>query len=200
MTMTETNATGKTKYSGQYSRTTYMVLCGLFAALMAICALIVIPLGFTPIPVSLGTLGVFLTGGLLGKKYGTISMTVYVLLGAAGIPIFAGFRGGLGVLVGPTGGYILGYIAAVFIIGLLIEKLIPKAEAKRSRAQELAVYAAAMIIGLAVCYALGTLWFMVSTHTGVWAALVSCVFPFLPGDALKIAAGALLTQRLRHLL
>ena len=177
-----------------------MVLCGLFAALMAICALIVIPLGFTPIPVSLGTLGVFLTGGLLGKKYGTISMTVYVLLGAAGIPIFAGFRGGLGVLVGPTGGYILGYIAAVFIIGLLIEKLIPKAEAKRSRAQELAVYAAAMIIGLAVCYALGTLWFMVSTHTGVWAALVSCVFPFLTGDALKIAAGALLTQRLRHLL
>lgn len=181
-----------------YSKTTYLTLCGLFAALMAICSLIVIPLGFTPVPVSLGTLGVFLAGGVLGKKYGTISMVVYVLLGAVGIPVFAGFRGGIGVLAGPTGGYIIGYIAAAFIIGLLIEKLVPASSSERVK--ELLIYAVAMIAGLFVCYLLGTLWFMISTHTGAWAALVSCVFPFLPGDGLKIIAGALLVRRLRMLL
>ena len=174
-----------------------MALCGLFAALMAICSLISIPLGFTPVPVNLATLGVFLAGGLLGKKYGTISIAVYVLLGAVGVPVFAGFRGGLSVLVGPTGGYIIGYIAAAFLVGLLTELLVPKAG--RSAGREILACIIAMIIGLFACYLLGTLWFMISTHTGVWAALVSCVFPFLPGDALKIAAGAILTQKLRRL-
>ena len=174
-----------------------MALCGLFAALMAICSLISIPLGFTPVPVNLATLGVFLAGGLLGKKYGTISIAVYVLLGAVGVPVFAGFRGGLSVLVGPTGGYIIGYIAAAFLVGLLTELLVPKAG--RSAGREILACIIAMIIGLFACYLLGTLWFMISTHTGVWAALISCVFPFLPGDALKIAAGAILTQKLRRL-
>lgn len=180
-----------------YTKTSYMALCGLFAALMAICSLISIPLGFTPVPVNLATLGVFLAGGLLGKKYGTISIAVYVLLGAVGVPVFAGFRGGLSVLVGPTGGYIIGYIAAAFLVGLLTELLVPKAG--RSAGREILACIIAMIIGLFACYLLGTLWFMISTHTGVWAALVSCVFPFLPGDALKIAAGAILTQKLRRL-
>ena len=185
-----------------YSKTSYMALCGLFAALMAICSFISIPLGFTPVPVNLATLGVFLAGGLLGKKYGTISIAVYVLLGAVGVPVFAGFRGGVGVLAGPTGGYIIGYIAAAFLVGLLVELLAPKAgrSAGRSAGREILACILAMIAGLLACYLLGTLWFMVSTHTGVWASLVSCVFPFLPGDALKIAAGAILVQRLRHLL
>ncbi|MBQ9060740.1 MAG: biotin transporter BioY, partial [Firmicutes bacterium] len=177
-----------------YSKTSYMALCGLFAALMAICSFISIPLGFTPVPVNLATLGVFLAGGLLGKKYGTISIAVYVLLGAVGVPVFAGFRGGVGVLAGPTGGYIIGYIAAAFLVGLLVELLAPKAgrSAGRSAGREILACILAMIAGLLACYLLGTLWFMVSTHTGVWASLVSCVFPFLPGDALKIAAGAIL--------
>ena len=179
-----------------YSRTSYMALCGLFAALMAICSFISIPLGFTPVPVNLATLGVFLAGGLLGKKYGTVSIAVYVLLGAVGVPVFAGFKGGVGVLAGPTGGYIIGYIAAAFLVGLLVEVLAPKA----GRAvREILACVIAMIVGLFACYLLGTLWFMVSTHTGVWPSLVSCVFPFLPGDAIKIAAGAILVQRLRRL-
>ena len=204
-----------------YSKTSYMALCGLFAALMAICSLISIPLGFTPVPVNLATLGVFLAGGLLGKKYGTISIAVYVLLGAVGVPVFAGFRGGLSVLVGPTGGYIIGYVAAAFLVGLLIEVLAPKAGAvtsgdgreagsaagpsaassgeKPSAGREILACIVSMIAGLFACYLLGTLWFMISTHTGVWAALVSCVFPFLPGDALKIAAGSILVQKLRRL-
>ena len=106
-----------------------MILCGLFAAITAVCSFITIPLGFTPVPINLGTLAVFLTGGILGKKYGTISMTVYVLLGAAGVPVFAGFRAGISVLAGPTGGYIIGYIVAVFIIGVLADVLVKRSTA-----------------------------------------------------------------------
>lgn len=76
----------------RYSKTTALVLCGIFAALMAICSFITIPLGFTPVPINLATLGVFLTGGILGKKYGSISLIVYILLGAVGVPVFAGVQ------------------------------------------------------------------------------------------------------------
>ena len=204
-----------------YSKTTYLALCGLFAAIMAVCSMITIPLGFTPVPVNLGTLGVFLTGGILGKKYGTVSMSVYVLIGAIGIPVFAGFRGGLGVLAGPTGGYIIGYIVAVFLIGLMIEasskgnvvaferpsSAVDSSSAGSassaggsSRRPSHAIIAIAMVIGLLACYLLGTIWFIISTGTGVWASLVACVFPFLPGDALKIAAATILVRRLRRII
>lgn len=165
-------------------------MCGLFAALNAICAQIFIPLGFTPVPMNLGTLGVFLTGGLLGRKYGVISMSVYVLLGAAGIPVFSGFQGGIGILAGPTGGYIAGYILAVFIIGLILDKGYAK----------LTLRILSMIAGLTACYCLGTLWFMTSTGTGITAAFVSCVLPFLPADAVKILAASVLIKRLRPLI
>ena len=101
----------------RYSNTAYLALCGLFAALTAVCTYISIPLGFTPVPVNLATLAVFLAGGILGMKYGTVSLMVYVLLGAVGLPVFSNFSGGPGVLMGPTGGYIAGYIAAAFIVG-----------------------------------------------------------------------------------
>ena len=197
----------------RYSKTTALVLCGIFAALMAICSFITIPLGFTPVPINLATLGVFLTGGILGKKYGSISLIVYILLGAVGIPVFAGFKGGLGVLAGPTGGYIIGYLAAAFLTGLLVEIVFRKtfggAESgsrsktsgtAKSRTLRLIGIILSMIIGLAACYALGTAWFMISTGTGFGAAMVSCVIPFLPGDAVKIVAGALLVQKLRPMI
>lgn len=185
--------------SGAYSRTTMLILCGIFAAITAICSLITIPLGFTPVPINLGTLAVFLTGGLLGKKYGAISITVYVLLGATGIPVFSGARGGIGVLAGPTGGYIIGYIAAVLIIGLTAEAL-TKRRKPQGKAAPAGLMAISMTAGLLVCYALGTAWFMISTSSPLWTSLVSCVIPFLPGDAVKIAIAALLTSKLRPLL
>jgi len=188
----------------QFTKTTYMALCGLFAAMMAICSLISIPLGFTPVPVNLATLGMFLAGGLLGKKHGTIAIAVFVLVGAVGIPVFSEFRGGFSVLAGPTGGYIIGYILGAFLVGLLIEKLLagrsPRPVEGMTRTRELLSCAAAMVAGLIACYLLGAIWFIFTTHTGIWAALISCVFPFLPGDALKIIAGAILVQKLRHLL
>lgn len=190
----------------KYSKTTYLVLCGLFAALMAICSFITIPLGFTPVPVNLGTLGVFLCGGILGAKYGTVSEVVYVLLGAAGVPVFAGFKGGVGVLAGPTGGYIIGYLAAAFLIGFILDKYYSSRQNNNNGSnithpvKLCAVIAGSLLLGLAACYALGTLWFIISTGTGLWASLVACVFPFIPGDIIKIAAGTFLVKKLRPLL
>ncbi len=175
-----------------YSKTTYLALCGLFAALTAVCSYITIPLGFTPVPMTLGTLGVFLAGGLLGKKYGTISIAVYVLMGAVGIPVFAGFQAGIGVLAGPTGGFIIGYIPAAFIIGCGVD-----ASAAAAGGRKLALCIGAMILGLAACYVLGILWFLILTGTGLWASLVACVFPFIPADGVKILAALILVRRLK---
>ena len=166
----------------------------MFVAIMAVCSFITIPLGFTPVPVNLGTLGVFLAGGLLGRKYGTISLGVYVLLGAVGVPIFAGFKGGISVLVGPTGGYIIGYILAAFIVGSIVDRFL---DYEDPLAKQYLVLVLAMVSGLLLCYALGTIWFIISTGTGVLPSLIACVFPFLPGDALKIAAATILVNRLR---
>ena len=175
-----------------------MALAGLFAALSAICSWISIPLGFTPVPMNLATLAVFLAGGLLGAKYGAISLTVYGLVGAVGAPVFAGFRGGLSVLAGPTGGFIIGYIAAAFVAGAIVGLAFERREreAKPSLRLPLTI-AAGLVAGLLACYALGTAWFMVSTNTGFMPALLACVVPFLPGDAIKIIAGTLLIKKLR---
>ena len=163
-----------------------MILYALFAALTAVCSMISIPLPFTPVPINLATLSVFLAGGLLGSKGGAISQLVYVFLGAIGLPVFAQFTGGFGILTGPTGGYIIGYVAGAWLTGFVIEKL----------GQGFYKNIIAMVAGIAICYTLGTLWFMLSTSTGLVAALVMCVIPFLIGDAIKIVAGAVLVKRL----
>jgi len=167
-----------------------MILCALFAALTAACSMISIPLPITPVPINLATLSVFLAGGLLGSKGGAISQLVYVFLGAIGLPVFHSFTGGLGILTGPTGGYLIGYVAAAWLIGFLIEKL----------GHGFYKNIISMISGLAVCYALGTLWFMYITSTGLVAALMLCVVPFLIGDAIKIIAGSILVKKLHKLI
>lgn len=182
-----------------YRKTAGMALAGLFAALTAVCSWISIPLGFTPVPMNLATLAVFLAGGLLGKKHGAISLTVYALVGAVGAPVFAGFRGGFSVLAGPTGGYIIGYIAAAFVVGLIVADGSGNGDGAGSgKAAAVIRRAAAMVAGLAACYALGTAWFMISTGTGFGAAMVACVIPFLPGEIIKITAATLLVGKLRR--
>ena len=133
-------------------------------------------------------MSVFLAGGLLGSKGGAISQLVYVFLGAVGLPVFANFTGGFGILTGPTGGYILGYVVGAWLTGFVIEKL----------GQGFYKYIIGMTAGIAACYILGTLWFMYLTSTGLVPALVMCVIPFLIGDAIKIVAGAFLVKRLHR--
>jgi len=161
-----------------------VVFTAMFVAIIAVCAQIQIPLG--PVPFTLQTLGVFAAASLLGWKRGTISVLVYVLLGLVGVPVFAGFAGGVSCLVGPTGGYIIGFIFTALIVGLIADKL----------GRKLWVLIVAMIIGLLVCYAFGTAWFCISTGTGLLDALLLCVVPFLIADAAKIAVASVLVNRL----
>ena len=161
-----------------------MALCALFAAVTAVLSQIAIPLG--PVPISLSTLAVFLAGGLLGARDGTVSQLIYVLLGVVGVPVFSGFSGGLGKLAGPTGGYIVGYIFMALVIGLIV----PRCRNK------MRYIIPVFVLGLIVCYAFGTIWYIALTHTGIGASMMTCVVPFLPGDAVKIAAEALLTVKL----
>lgn len=165
-------------------KTRQLCYTALFAALTAVCSQLVIP---TPwmIPISMSTLAVFLSGALLGAKWGTLAQAVYLLLGLAGVPVFAGFRGGFSVLAGPTGGYLIGYLAAAALTGLLV-----------SRVRARWMPPLAMAVGLAACYAFGTVWFMVLNQTALGAALGMCVLPYLPGDAVKIAVASVLTWKI----
>ena len=170
-------------------KTKKLILYALFAALTAVCSMISIPLPFTPVPINLATLSVFLAGGILGSKGGAISQSVYVLLGAIGLPVFHSFTGGLGILTGPTGGYIIGYIAAAWLTGFMAETL----------GNGFYKNIISMITGLAACYALGTAWFMYLTSNGLVASLMACAVPFLLGDAIKIVVGSILVKKLRKL-
>jgi len=170
------------------------ILCALFAALTAVCTFINIPLPFTPIPINLATLSVFLAGGLLGAKYGALSQLIYIMIGSLGLPIFSNYQGGLGVLVGPTGGFLVGYVIAAFIIGLIMNPIIKSNDASRLYVIKIVL---ACLAGMTTYFTTGTLWFMYITNTGLYAALFACVIPFLIGDALKITAAVFLIGKLR---
>ena len=165
--------------------TRQLVLAALFAALTAVCSQIQIPLPM--IPINLALFAVHLCGALLGAKWGALSMAVYALLGAVGVPVFAGFGSGPAVLFGKTGGYIIGYILCAAIVGLLSRRLgftFPK-------------LCLSMLVGVAMCYLFGTAWFMAISGLNLATSLSYCVLPFLPGDAVKILLAALLALRLR---
>lgn len=171
--------------SSRSTLTRNLVLAALFAALTAICSQIQIPLPM--VPINLALFAVHLCGALLGAKWGALSMAAYALLGAAGVPVFAGFLSGPAVLFGKTGGYILGYILCALLVGLLSRRL----------GFTMKGLCLSMVIGVAVCYAFGTIWFMVITGMNLAASMTYCVIPFLPGDVVKILLAAVLALRLR---
>lgn len=177
-----------TAISATKSKTYDMVYIGVFAVLIAICSWISIP---TVVPFTLQTFAVFLAVGVLGGKRGSLAVLVYVLLGAIGIPVFSGFTGGMGILMGNTGGYIIGFIfSALLMWGM--EKLFGR---------KTWVLALTMILGLVVCYAFGTVWFMVvyagnAGAVGLMTVLGWCVFPFILPDLVKIALALVLSRRL----
>lgn len=170
-----------------------MVLAAIFAAIMAICAWISIPV--LEIAFTMQTFAVFLALGVLGGKWGTVSILIYMLLGAVGMPVFSGFRGGPGVLFGVTGGYIMGFLGS----GLAywgITTLWKNASWARL---------AGMVVGLLVCYAFGSAWFLVlyvqkGNAITLGAVLMTCVVPYLIPDGCKIALAWVLTGRLRKII
>ena len=165
-----------------------LVFCALFTALIAICSQVQLPVG--PVPVSLATLGVMLCGLLLGWRYGVLAVGAYILLGAVGVPVFAGFQGGAGRLLGPTGGYIIGYLFYALLAGLNIPRWQERFFGR----------CVLLLLGTAVCYGLGTAWFVHMSGRTLGESLSLCVIPFLPGDAAKIVLASYLTPRLRKAL
>lgn len=181
----ETTAAAKKRFS-----TRDLVYVAVFAALMAICAWISIP---TTVPFTLQTMGVFLAVGLLGGRRGSLAVFVYLLLGAVGAPVFSGFTGGIGSLVGTTGGYILGFLLCALTMWAVEAAL----------GKSLWALGLGMVLGLIVCYAFGTAWYMVlytqaNGPVSLWAVLGWCVFPFLIPDFLKMALALAITARLRR--
>jgi biotin transport system substrate-specific component len=162
-------------------------------AITCVLSPIAVPLPFSPVPVSLGTFAMFLCGGLLSPGAAVMTQIVYLLLGAIGLPVFTGFQGGVGKLLGPTGGYLFSYPLMV----LLISYTVGWGAKLKTPALRPVVYAGGMAAAMLVCYALGTVWFCYQQQTTVGAALAACVVPFLLPDALKIAACAAILPILR---
>ena len=180
------NASENLQIRGRLSTADY-ALIALFAAVMAVCSWISIP---ATVPFTMQTFGVFLTVGLLGGKRGTIAIAVYLLLGAVGAPVFAGFKGGIGALLGVTGGYLVSYLFMGLVV-ILAEKWFGRSNL---------VFLIAGVIALVVCYAFGTAWFVAAYAKTAgpisWAAaLGKCVLPFVIPDLVKLALAALLRAR-----
>ena len=158
------------------------------AALIAMCSWISVPM---TIPFTMQTFAVCLVSALLGLRRGMWAVVCYLLLGAAGVPVFAGFTGGVGILLGTTGGYLVGFLFTALIVGLAVDKL----------GRSLPVLIGSMAVGILVCYAIGTVWFMLvyARRTGfisLGTALSWCVLPYLLPDAVKIALASALVYRL----
>ena len=172
----------------QKTKTYDLVYISIFVVLIAICSWISIPL---TVPVTLQTFGVFMAVGLLGGKRGTLAVLVYILMGTLGIPVFSGFTGGIGIIAGTTGGYIVGFLfSALLMWGM-----------EKAFGRSTAVLALSMVLGLVLCYAVGTLWFMAvygasSGAIGILTVLGWCVFPFIIPDVAKIVLALILTRRL----
>lgn len=157
-----------------------LVLAG--SLLIALSAQVAILLPFSPVPVTGQTLAVLLVGALLGSRRGSLAVMTYIAQGLVGLPVFAGGAFGLARLFGPTGGYLIGFVAAAYLVGLLAE---------RGWDRRVLTTAAAMALGNVVIYAIGALW-LAPFVGGLDKALAAGVLPFIPGDLLKIGAAALL--------
>ena len=162
----------------QQNKTRDIVFIGIFAALIAICSWISIP---TTVPFTLQTMGVFTAVGLLGGKRGSLAVLVYILLGLVGLPVFAGFSGGVGVLFGTTGGYIIGFLASALLMWG-IETVCGRGKI---------VLAISMVLGLVA---------KTSGAVGLGTVLGWCVIPFIIPDLIKIGIALLLTERFRKVI
>ena len=184
--MSQNETSGTVAVDNQKIKTKQMVLIALMTAVTCVLGPLSIPLPFSPVPISLTNFAIFLAIFVLGMKNGTISFIIYLLLGAVGVPVFSSFRGGFQVLAGPTGGYLIGFIFLALIMGFALEhfdrKLVPTI--------------IGMIIGMAVCYAFGTVWLAKLLSLSFKEGLMMGVIPYLPGDAAKIIIAAIVGPKL----
>ncbi len=162
-----------------------MTLAAMLTALMCLVGPLTLPLG--PVPLSLLTPVLMLAASLTGPRMATLSCGVYLLLGMAGLPVFSGFQGGVGCFAGPTGGFLLGYLPMTLLSGAVCART-------ASRTFRALGFAAAFLL----LYAPGAAWYALQAGVSLTAALAVCVLPFLPGDAVKIAAVLTLEPQLQR--
>lgn len=168
-----------------------LALIGLMAAVICLLGPLALNIPVSPVPISLGFLAIYLVVSVVGMKLGTASVIIYILLGLAGVPVFTNFTGGPAKLLGPTGGYIIGYIFMALICGFFADKF----------SKKMPLYFLGMILGTAVCYLFGTVWLGYQMDMTFTQALAAGVIPYIPGDLLKlIIAMAVGTQVRKRLL
>lgn len=168
-------------------KTKDMTVTAVMAALICVAGPLTIPVG--PVPLSLATFAVYLAGSVLGRKKGVMAVGLYLLIGIIGVPVFSGFSGGFQKLAGVTGGYLAGYLPCAYLSGTGAEK---------RDSIGWWFHPLMMAAGTVLLYLIGTAVFILHTGNGLGAALSLCVIPFLPGDAVKIAAAAFLTVPVRR--
>ena len=174
--------TAKSKIS-----TRQLTLCAVMAAVMCIIAPISLPIG--PVAVTGGTLTIYLTAYLLGPWRGLAATVAYLLAGFAGLPVFSNYMGGAGRLLGPTGGYLVGYLPMMLLAGLAAELTLRYFSGRGKKGQVLALVLQffGMVPATAVLYAFGTVWYCVQAGVDLQTALAACVLPFIPFDLIKTA-------------
>lgn len=175
-----------------------MSICSLFAALTAVFAQIAIPLPFSPVPFTLQVIAVLLSGALLGSKLGAFSQIVYLLLGAVGIPVFSQFTAGLGILLGPTGGYLIAFPIASYLIGFIVERV--AAKENNSTVKFILANSIAMLLGIVLIFGIGVLQLKFVASLTWELAFKFGVFPFILPDLVKIAITILLVHSLKKVL
>lgn len=173
-------------------KTKEIVLVSMMAALTAILAQLSIPIG--AVPFTLSIFGAYFAAGLLGSKLGTLSMAVYLLIGAVGMPVFANFRGGIQVLIGPTGGYLVGYLIATYLIGKLFEKVEGPYHISYTR------FVVVSFIGLIVIYIFGVVQLKYVLDFTWSNAYASGIAPFILFDIVKIAIAGSIVLPVRRAL
>lgn len=167
--------------------TRQMTLMGLMTAVICVIAPFSINIPISPVPISLCTLAIYFAVMVLGMKCGTISVLLYLLLGLAGIPVFSNFSGGVGKLLGPTGGYLWGYLFLAIICGFSVDRWYKRR----------ILCFCGMAAGTAVCYLFGTAWLSYQASISFTQALFSAVVPFLPGDAAKLVLAMVVGRQIR---
>lgn len=164
-----------------------LALIGLMAAVTCVMGPLSLSLPFSPVPISLTNLAIYFSLYVLGMKMGTISYCVYLCIGLVGIPVFSSFTSGPGKLLGPTGGYLLGFIVMALICGFFIDKF----------PSNLLLVFLGMVLGTTVCYLFGTVWLSIQASMTFPAALAAGVLPFIPGDLAKIIIAMLVGPQVR---
>lgn len=167
-----------------------MALMGVMTAVICVLAPFSIPIPFSPVPISLTNLAICITIYALGMWKGTVCYLLYLLIGLVGLPVFSGFSSGPAKLVGPTGGYLIGFIFLTLISGFFIDRFMNK----------MWLCFIGMILGVATCYLFGTVWLAYMAHMSFNAALWAGVIPFIPGDLVKTIIAMILGPQLHKAL